>query len=286
MDPAPLWPLPLPPAPAPSEAIGRPDPAATAGVLLRTARWHAGLSQAELAERAGTSQQTLVRYETGKTQPTLPTLYRLLGSCGMALDHALVPLIDHDDEAIAALLAREAVERLPQPYPAAVRKTVGGLESAGLTVVLTDKAAARIYNAPVYVPFCEFWLDGAAVTFREVEAAVGRAGDDSFWRISVDDDLAPEERGREARTPDQLHDERGAFSRLWAVVDGADIRFRSMPEFAALVTRAAHVDLGGTASLVASPADLVRRWHAKERDHLLLQRALLQTRKHQRRVVD
>jgi hypothetical protein len=36
---------------------------------------------------------------------------------------------------------------------------------------------------------------------------------------------------------------------------------------------------------VASPADLVRRWHDKERDHLLLQRALLQTRKHERRVV-
>jgi transcriptional regulator with XRE-family HTH domain len=285
MDPAPLWPLPLPPAPTPSKAIDRPDPADTAGALLRTARWHAGLSQVELAERAGTSQQTLVRYETGKTQPTLPTLYRLLGSCGMALDHALVPLIDHDDEAITALLAREPVDRLPQPYPDAVRKTVAGLMTAGITVVLTDKAAARLYSAPVYVPYCEFWLDGPAVTFREVESAVGRFGDDSFWRFAVNDDLSPGERDRDAPDPYQLHDERGVFSRLWAVVDGADIRFRSTADFGQLAMRASHVDLGGTPSMVASPADLVRRWHDKERDHLLLQRALLQTRKHERRVV-
>jgi uncharacterized protein len=53
--------------------------------LIRRARASAGLSQAELAERAGTSQPALARYETGTTLPTLPTLERLLSACGRQL---------------------------------------------------------------------------------------------------------------------------------------------------------------------------------------------------------
>jgi predicted nucleotidyltransferase/DNA-binding XRE family transcriptional regulator len=54
-------------------------------VLIRRARANAGLSQADLAERAGTSQPALARYETGTTIPTLPTLERLLSACGRQL---------------------------------------------------------------------------------------------------------------------------------------------------------------------------------------------------------
>jgi transcriptional regulator with XRE-family HTH domain len=281
---APDWPLPLPPALAPAGAIGRPEPADAAGTLLRTARWHAGLSQQELADRTGTSQQAIGRYESGQTQPTLPTLGRLLGSCGMALDHALVPLIDHDDEAIGTLLAREPVERLPQPQPAAVRASVAGLRGAGIDAVLTDKAAARVYGAPVFVPACEFVVDGSTVTFRSVEAALGRPTP-SYWRVSRNDELEGDERDRSAPSADELDDEPGVFSRLWVFVDGAEIRLRAVPDFARFAARAGHVDLGGTPSLLASPADLVARWHEKDRDHLLLQRSLLQARRHEPRLV-
>jgi predicted nucleotidyltransferase len=50
--------------------------------LIRRARADAGLSQAALAERAGTSQPALARYETGAALPTLPTLERVLLGCG------------------------------------------------------------------------------------------------------------------------------------------------------------------------------------------------------------
>ena len=50
--------------------------------LIRRARRGAGLSQVELARRAGTSQPALARYETGTTLPTLPTLERLLSASG------------------------------------------------------------------------------------------------------------------------------------------------------------------------------------------------------------
>ena len=53
---------------------------------VRQARTRAGLSQAELAERAGTSQPALARYETGVALPTIPTLERLLSGCGQRLE--------------------------------------------------------------------------------------------------------------------------------------------------------------------------------------------------------
>lgn len=53
---------------------------------IRQARLDANLSQVELAARAGTSQSTLARYETGAALPTLPTLERLLAACGKRLE--------------------------------------------------------------------------------------------------------------------------------------------------------------------------------------------------------
>jgi predicted nucleotidyltransferase/DNA-binding XRE family transcriptional regulator len=53
---------------------------------IRRARDDAGLSQVDLATRAGTSQPALARYETGAALPTLPTLERLLSACGRRLE--------------------------------------------------------------------------------------------------------------------------------------------------------------------------------------------------------
>ena len=55
-------------------------------VTVRQARLGAKLSQVDLAERAGTSQPALARYETGVALPTLPTLERLLAACGRRLE--------------------------------------------------------------------------------------------------------------------------------------------------------------------------------------------------------
>jgi predicted nucleotidyltransferase/DNA-binding XRE family transcriptional regulator len=53
---------------------------------IRQARLDADLSQVDLAARAGTSQPTLARYETGTALPTVPTLERLLAACGRRLE--------------------------------------------------------------------------------------------------------------------------------------------------------------------------------------------------------
>jgi transcriptional regulator with XRE-family HTH domain len=54
----------------------------TPGVLIRAVRRRHGLSQAELARRAGTSQPVVSAYEHGRRDPTYATLRRLIEASG------------------------------------------------------------------------------------------------------------------------------------------------------------------------------------------------------------
>ena len=56
-----------------------------AAELIREARRSAGLTMAELAERAGSSKPTVSRYENGRVDPGVETLNRLLHACGQEL---------------------------------------------------------------------------------------------------------------------------------------------------------------------------------------------------------
>jgi uncharacterized protein len=58
---------------------------ARAGALLRQARKRAGLSQVELAARAGVTQSVISAYESGHRQPSIPALARLIGAAGFEL---------------------------------------------------------------------------------------------------------------------------------------------------------------------------------------------------------
>lgn len=57
----------------------------THGALIRTAREQAGLTQAELARRASTSQPAVARYERDAASPAVSTLERLLRAAGQEL---------------------------------------------------------------------------------------------------------------------------------------------------------------------------------------------------------
>lgn len=59
--------------------------------ILRTARTRAGLTQRELARRAGTSQSVVARIEAGQTSPSAATLSRLLEAAGFELLVQLAP---------------------------------------------------------------------------------------------------------------------------------------------------------------------------------------------------
>lgn len=59
--------------------------------LLRQARRLSGLTQRDLADRAGTSQPAIARIESGLASPTLSTLERLATAAGYDLKLSLVP---------------------------------------------------------------------------------------------------------------------------------------------------------------------------------------------------
>lgn len=63
----------------------------SAGALIRAARIRRGMSQAELAKRARTSQSAVARIERGRTSPTVETLERLAGVLGMTLELSTTP---------------------------------------------------------------------------------------------------------------------------------------------------------------------------------------------------
>ena len=68
-----------------------------AASLLQLARLRAGLSQAELARRARTSQSSIALYEAGRRSPSMDTLERLLGAAGFELRVQLEPIDDHEE---------------------------------------------------------------------------------------------------------------------------------------------------------------------------------------------
>lgn len=54
--------------------------------LITEARYKSGLTQSEIADRAGTSQSAVARYESGKSSPSASTMTRLLRAAGFELE--------------------------------------------------------------------------------------------------------------------------------------------------------------------------------------------------------
>jgi HTH-type transcriptional regulator/antitoxin HipB len=61
------------------------------GEAVRRRREELGLTQAQLAERAGLKQPAVARFEAGGTMPTIPMLERLAAALGLRLTVQLQP---------------------------------------------------------------------------------------------------------------------------------------------------------------------------------------------------
>ena len=79
--------------------------------LVRLARSRAGLTQRQLAGRAGVPQSVIARIESGARQPTIPTLERILAGAGVEVRYRLEPLDDHDRVLVAEHARRSPAER-------------------------------------------------------------------------------------------------------------------------------------------------------------------------------
>jgi ribosome-binding protein aMBF1 (putative translation factor) len=62
------------------------------GATVRCRREELGITQAELADRAGLLQPAIARFEAGGTMPTIPMLERLADALGMRLSVEFLPL--------------------------------------------------------------------------------------------------------------------------------------------------------------------------------------------------
>ena len=82
------------------------------GEIVREARRRAGLTQAELAARADTTQSAIARLESGRTSPALEQVERLLKLCGFQLIVELAPYDDSDIVQAEASLRRTPEERV------------------------------------------------------------------------------------------------------------------------------------------------------------------------------
>lgn len=82
--------------------------------LLREARLRAGLTQRELARRAGRPQSSIVRWERGTMQPSFETLRELLRVCGFDLWYQLARADDSYRELVDRALERDPAARLDE----------------------------------------------------------------------------------------------------------------------------------------------------------------------------
>lgn len=82
------------------------------GDLVKEARRRAGLSQAALAERAGTAQSGIARWESGRTAMSLDEVQRLVRLCGFDLEVAIVPRDSSDLAQAERLLPLSPSERV------------------------------------------------------------------------------------------------------------------------------------------------------------------------------
>ncbi len=71
--------------------------------LVRDARQAAGITQLELAGRAGTAQPAVAAYESGARMPNLSTLERLLGACEHDIELLVRPRVRRGAASLAQL---------------------------------------------------------------------------------------------------------------------------------------------------------------------------------------
>lgn len=103
----------------------------TPAALVRDARRSAGLTQAQLAERLGTTQPVIARLERPDANPTFETVQRALDATGRRLElHAVATGLTTVDEG----LIREQLALSPADRIRALDRqnaTVGALMRAG-----------------------------------------------------------------------------------------------------------------------------------------------------------
>jgi uncharacterized protein len=156
-----------------------------AGSLLRCARKAAGITQAELARRAGVTQSVISAYEAGRREPAVSTLSRLVDATGATLRMHVEPRraeVRQLPVTPRGQLVRRNQQRLHQ---AAARHGVSNLRLFGSTARGNDRPDSDI-DLLVHLDR-RLGLIGLARLQHELEDILGAAVD-----LVPDDGLKPD----------------------------------------------------------------------------------------------
>lgn len=118
------------------------------GSTLRRQRELIGLTQAALAQMAGTTQSTVAHVEQASRTPSLDLVERLFAALGVQARLLLEPIDAEVDAAIADLAERPLADRVADTD---LRRLTEALTTAGLEHVVEGAAAALVQGAPVPV---------------------------------------------------------------------------------------------------------------------------------------
>ncbi|RFU21248.1 helix-turn-helix domain-containing protein [Geodermatophilus marinus] len=112
--------------------------------MLREARARAGITQADLAARAGTTQSVVSAYESGRREPTVPVLLRLIAATGHAVDARLVPGEPGHPAPLAGVLGRRVRRHRREIAAIATRYGVGRVRVFGSVARGTERPGSDI----------------------------------------------------------------------------------------------------------------------------------------------
>ena len=150
------------------------DGETTAASLLRTARRKAGITQVELARRAGVRQSVISDYERGKREPSLPTITRLVRAAGLRFDPRLREP-SRSSKQLSGPLGRRIVERRHELRRVARSHGARGLAVFG-SVARGEESADSDVDVLVDVP-AHMGLLGLARLQRDLEDILGTTVD-------------------------------------------------------------------------------------------------------------
>jgi transcriptional regulator with XRE-family HTH domain len=102
---------------------------ATLGARLRRERDRRGITLRELARRLEVSPSLVSQIETGKTQPSVRTLYAIVSELGVSLDEIFSPS-EEDEEAEARPTVRRAAPASVQAHDTVMLAGVGRVQRA------------------------------------------------------------------------------------------------------------------------------------------------------------
>ena len=157
----------------------------SAAATLRDARSRAGLTQTELARRAGVTQSVISAYESGHRQPSLPTLSGLVAAAGFELRLQLSDPIVR----LSGPIGRRVRKHRPEIRAIAAQYGVSNVQVFGSVARGHDREDSDV-DLLVEVP-TDLGLLGLGRLAEDLEALLGARVD-----LVPSRDLKPEVRAR------------------------------------------------------------------------------------------